>query len=72
MAPISLELEDEGHEGNESNDVCDDVRGLDTGRRSKVDTREYDLGPVGPLVCVRDDEGTPPERLEWDLGKLGG
>ena len=72
MAPISLELEDEDHEGNESNDICDDVRVLDTGRRSKVDTREHDLRPVGPLVCVRCSKSTPPERVKWNLGKFGG
>ena len=30
LAPISLELEDEDDEANESNDVCEDVRFLDT------------------------------------------
>ena len=29
LAPISLELEDEDYEGNESNDVCEGVRVLD-------------------------------------------
>ena len=33
LATNSLEFEDEDYEGNESNDVCDDVRILDTGRR---------------------------------------
>ena len=72
LAPNSLKLEYEDHEGNESNDVCENIRVLGTGKSSNVDTSEHDLRPVGPLLCVRDTEGTPPEQLEGDLGKLGG
>ena len=71
LAPNSLELEDEDYERNESNDICENIRVLDTGRSSNVDTSEHDLRSVGPLVCVRGTEGTPPKRVQWDPGKLG-
>ena len=37
-------------------------------RRSKVDTCEDNLQPVGPLVCVGGGEDTHPERVKWNLG----
>ena len=41
-------------------------------RRSKVNTGEDDLRSVGPLVFVRDAEGTHPERIKWNIGYWGG
>ena len=53
LAPISLELEDEDYEANESNDVCEDVRFLDT-----CETVKYKYLRTRSAICR-------PTRVCW-------
>ena len=70
LALISLELEDEGDEADEGNDVYEGVRFLDTRNRVKIDTSERNLRPVSPLIGVRGSENARSERVEGDLRHL--
>lgn len=71
LASVRFEFGHEDDKADEGDNVCKNIRFL-SARWTTVDTSERNLRPICPLVSFRGDEGTPPERVERDVGHLKG
>ena len=71
LASVRFELGHEDDKADEGDNVCKNIRFL-SARWTTVDTSKRNLRPICPLVSFRGDEGTPPERVERDVGHLKG